>query len=96
MLILISIYAQPGAKKSEVVGWVADENGKPRLKVKIQSPPVEGAANEELLRFLKKLWKPLGLKRVHLIQGEKSREKTVQVELETEAHYEAFRKQIGL
>lgn len=45
--VLLQIWAQPGAKKTEIVG---EYNG--CLKIKIQAPPVEGAANVALLAFL--------------------------------------------
>lgn len=72
---LISIYVQPGASKNEVSG----EHDQ-RLKIKIKAPPRDGEANEGLIEFLSDL---LGVpkKRIFLIQGESSRQKTVLVEL---------------
>jgi uncharacterized protein (TIGR00251 family) len=48
------------------------------LKIKITSPPVEGKANEECVRFLADL---LGIRKsqVAIIAGHKSRQKTVAV-----------------
>lgn len=43
----IAFKAVPNASRSEVVGWVGEA-----VKVRIQSPPVDGRANEELMRFL--------------------------------------------
>lgn len=43
----LKIYLQPGAKKSEIVGQHGDS-----IKIKVQSPPVDGKANEALINFL--------------------------------------------
>ncbi len=66
---LISVHAQPGAKKSAVVGLHGES-----LKVRIAAPPVEGKANEVLTAFVAKA---LGLPRraVSIVKGESSREK---------------------
>jgi uncharacterized protein (TIGR00251 family) len=69
-IVEIEIWAQPGASKTKVAG----QHGE-RLKVQIAAPPVEGAANEELLRFLKKRLKA----QVELVQGAQSRSKTVRI-----------------
>lgn len=42
----------PNARRSEFAGWGADERGRPLLLVKLAAPPVEGRANQELVRFL--------------------------------------------
>ena len=73
--LLLRLLIQPKASKSEVIGPFGEP---PRLKVKIAAPPVDGAANEELLRFLRKT---LGvpLKNIELVRGETSKMKDVQV-----------------
>lgn len=71
--VQILIWAQPGAKKSEVVG-VHDG----ALKVKLHAPAVEGAANDELIRFLAKSLN-VSASSIEIIRGEKSRRKTVLV-----------------
>lgn len=49
------------------------------LKVRLHSPPVDGAANEELVRFLaKSLGVPL--KSVRIVSGQTSRSKIVEVD----------------
>ncbi len=48
----LTVKIQPNAKKSEIVGYEGTV-----LKIKIKAPPVEGKANEELIRFLSKEWK---------------------------------------
>jgi uncharacterized protein (TIGR00251 family) len=69
--VQISLYVQPGASKSEIVGI---HNG--MLKIKIKSPPVDGKANEEVIRFLSEIL-TVPKKNVELIKGDKSREKKV-------------------
>ena len=72
--IVIEVHIQPGAKKSEIVGVVAGA-----LKIKIQSPPVDGAANKKLIEFLAGL---LEIKKsgVEILNGEKSRKKKIVLE----------------
>jgi hypothetical protein len=49
--ITFAVHAQPRAARSAVVGAVEDA-----LKIKLAAPPVDGAANEELIRFLAQLF----------------------------------------
>lgn len=67
--VLIRVHAQPGAKKTEVVGLHGEA-----IKIRVHAPPVEGRANEELVRFLAKT---LGVARsqVSLSKGDTSRSK---------------------
>ena len=67
--VIIDIHAQPGAKRSAVVG----EHGG-RLKIAIASPPVDGKANSTLIAFLAKT---LGVSKssVSILSGETSRQK---------------------
>lgn len=69
----LSISAQPNAPKTEIKGVQEDS-----LKVKIKSPPVEGKANEELIKWLADL---LGIRRseIELISGEKGRKKVLKL-----------------
>jgi uncharacterized protein (TIGR00251 family) len=45
--VQLFLRVQPGARRSAVVGVYGE-----RLKVAIQAPPLDGRANEELLRYL--------------------------------------------
>jgi uncharacterized protein (TIGR00251 family) len=67
--VIINVYVQPRASKNEVVGLQGDE-----LKLRLTSPPVEGAANKLCREFLAKL---LGVAKgqVSLVSGDKSRHK---------------------
>ena len=71
--ICLRIYATPRSSKTEIVGL---HGSPPRLKIKIAAPPVDGAANEELLRFLSKT---LGVstQKLTLVRGESSKMKDV-------------------
>ena len=66
---LISVHAQPGAKKSAVAGLHGES-----LKIRVAAPPVEGKANAALTAFVAGA---LGLPRrsVRIVKGESSREK---------------------
>lgn len=71
--IVLKIQAQPKASRSEVMGL----HGTPsRLKIRIAAPPVDGEANEELVRFLKKLLRGPGV-RISLLKGSTSKIKEV-------------------
>ena len=70
-VVRLDVYVQPRASRSEVVGEHGDA-----VKIRLAAPPVDGAANEELLRFLAKLvGTPAG--NVSIAAGESSRRKTV-------------------
>lgn len=70
----LQIKAVPGAPRSEVCGWMGEA-----LKVKIQAPPVEGKANEALLRFLAETL-DVPPRCVSLVRGGSSRHKLVRVD----------------
>jgi uncharacterized protein (TIGR00251 family) len=63
----------PGARRSELAG-VADG----RLRVRLAAPPVEGRANEALVRYLADL---LGVRRddVTVVAGGRSRRKLLRL-----------------
>jgi len=73
--VLVRFQIQPKASRSEIVG-PHGEGENVRLKVRIAAPPVDGAANEELLSFLKKLT-GIPSSRIHLIRGDTSKMKDV-------------------
>jgi uncharacterized protein (TIGR00251 family) len=72
--VRIRLHIQPRAAGTGLAGVFGDA-----LKVRLKSPPVDGAANEELIRFLaEKLGVPRN--RVELVAGHSARRKTVRVE----------------
>jgi uncharacterized protein (TIGR00251 family) len=50
-----------------------------RIKIKLQSPPVDGKANDCLIAFLSDLF-DLSKSKIKIIRGETSREKTIHIE----------------
>jgi uncharacterized protein (TIGR00251 family) len=64
----------PRAKRSEIAGWRDDA-----LVVRLTAPPVEGAANRLLVRFLAK---ELGLRPadIEIVGGETARDKVLRLD----------------
>ena len=69
--LLLPVRAMPRASKNEIQGLLGEA-----LKVRLQAPPVEGKANQALIRFLSK---SLDLSRAQLsiATGETGRNKAV-------------------
>ncbi|HEX6560357.1 MAG TPA: DUF167 domain-containing protein [Longimicrobiales bacterium] len=72
--VRINVHVQPRASRSEVVGQHGDA-----VKVRLAAPPVEGAANEELCRFMAKTV-GVAASRVTIVAGETSRNKALEIE----------------
>jgi uncharacterized protein (TIGR00251 family) len=72
--LTLRILVQPRASRSEIVGPHGDA-----LKVRLAAPPVDGAANEELVRLLAREFK-VPRSAVTIVSGQMSRRKTVKVE----------------
>ena len=72
----------PNARKSECLGWGADERGRKLLLVKLAAPAQEGKANKELVRFLAELL-GCGRREITLLRGDTSRTKSLLVPAET-------------
>lgn len=71
--LLLSVYIQPNAKETVIVGMHND-----RLKIKIATLPVDGRANKSLCEFIaKQLSVPM--RNVSVIKGAKSRNKTLKI-----------------
>ena len=70
---IISLHVQPRASKNEIVGVVEGA-----LKVRLTSPPVEGAANKLCCEFLAKTC-GVPKRDVTILSGEKSRHKRVMI-----------------
>jgi uncharacterized protein (TIGR00251 family) len=71
--LTFTIRVVPRASKSEIVGEV---NGS--LKVRISAPPVDGAANEEVVKVLAKAF-GVAKSNVSIISGETSKTKRIRV-----------------
>lgn len=72
--ILIRLYIQPRASKNEIVGI----HGGTALKIRLTSPPVDGAANSACIEFLANI---LGIRKSHveILSGQKSRIKQIKL-----------------
>jgi uncharacterized protein (TIGR00251 family) len=70
---LLAVRVQPRASRDEVTGVQGE-----RLRLRLTAPPVEGAANRHLERYLAGLF-GVAPSRVTVIRGESSREKQVRV-----------------
>ena len=69
----LTLHIQPGAKKTECAGRHGDA-----LKIRLAAPPVDGKANEALLRYLADALK-LPRAAVTLKSGQSSRRKLVEI-----------------
>ena len=72
--VTLAVKVQPGARKSEIVGTLGQE-----LKVRVASPPVDGAANAALIDFIAKTLH-IRTARISIIRGELSRSKILKIE----------------
>jgi len=68
--LLLSLRVQPRASSDEIVG----PHGKESLKVRITAPPVDGKANQHLIKFLAKAF-GVAKGQVTLLKGETGRDK---------------------
>jgi len=77
---VLIVHVVPRATRTEVVGMHGDA-----LRVRVAAPPVDGAANEELVRFLAER---LGVPRsaIAIAAGDTSRRKRVLIEGVETAH----------
>lgn len=71
--LTLTLHIQPGAKKTEFAGLHGDA-----LKIRLAAPPVDGKANEALVKFVADT---LGLPKsaVNLKSGQTSRRKVLEV-----------------
>ncbi len=71
--LLLSVYIQPRASKNQICGILADE-----LKIRLTSPPVDGAANKLCREFVAELFKT-SKSSVTILSGETSRHKRLKI-----------------
>lgn len=72
--ITLTLHIQPGAKKTETAGLHGDA-----LKIRLAAPPVDGKANEALIKFIAEALK-LPKSAVNLKSGQTSRRKVLEVQ----------------
>ncbi len=70
---ILKVYLQPKSSKNEVVGPYRDG-----IKVKVTAPPVEGKANESLIRFLSREF-GISPSSIEMIRGHHAREKILKI-----------------
>ncbi|MCI0525223.1 MAG: DUF167 domain-containing protein [Acidobacteria bacterium] len=71
--VTFAVRVQPRASKSAITGELDGA-----LKIRLAAPPVDGEANEELIRFLAKLF-DVPRARVSIISGPTSKNKIVKI-----------------
>jgi uncharacterized protein (TIGR00251 family) len=71
---ILTVHVQPRSSRTEIVGWHGDA-----LKVRVKAPPVDGAANDELARFVAQ---EAGVARsaVRVVSGTTGRRKRISVD----------------
>ena len=72
---IITVRVIPRAKKSEISQVLADGT----IKIRLTAPPVEGKANQALVRFLADVF-DISPSNIEIISGKKGRKKVVLIE----------------
>lgn len=72
--LVLVLHVQPGAKRTGFAGTYGDA-----IRVRLAAPPVDGKANEALLRFLADAF-GVPLRSVTLLHGATSRRKQVRID----------------
>ena len=71
--LTLTLHIQPGAKKTNVAGLHGDA-----LKIRLAAPPVDGKANEALIKFVAERFR-LPKNKVTLKSGHTSRRKVLEI-----------------
>ena len=71
--IRFSAIIQPRSSKNEVTGIYNNA-----LKIRLTSPPVDGAANKACARFLSK-WLEVSSSEINIVRGQSSKNKIIEV-----------------
>jgi uncharacterized protein (TIGR00251 family) len=79
MAAFLVVRLTPRASRDEIVGWQGDE-----LRVRLRAPPVDGRANEALLRLLASRL-DVSPSSIELVSGATARVKRLRVEGLTDA-----------
>ena len=72
--VVLKVQVQPRASRDEVVGTHGEA-----LKIRIAAPPVAGAANKQLLKFLAKKLK-IARSQMNIASGTAARAKSITIE----------------
>lgn len=75
----LAVRLTPGASADRIAGWDVDAEGRPVLKVRVRARPIEGEANEALIKLLARA---LGVPKSAVViqRGGQSRTKMVGVD----------------
>lgn len=71
--LILHCHLQPKAASDAIVGIHGD-----RLKLRITAPPIDGKANEHLIKWLATLFK-VPKSNIQILQGELGRQKTLRI-----------------
>lgn len=80
--VIVNVRVIPRASKSEIVGIYDGA-----LKIRISAPPVDGAANAEIVRFLSKTF-GVSKSDVFILSGETSKNKRIKIENLSKSSFE--------
>lgn len=72
-ILTLTLHIQPGAKHTDIAGLHGEA-----LKIRLAAPPIEGRANEALLKYIAESF-GVPLRQVELKQGGQSRHKVVAI-----------------
>ena len=72
--LILSIRVQPRASRDEIVGLQGES-----LKIRITAPPVDGKANDHLLRFIARQF-GVPRQQVVLLGGDSGRDKRIRID----------------
>lgn len=79
MAEILAVRLTPRGGRDAVDGWALDADGRPYLKVRVASPPVDGAANAALLALLAKTLR-IPRSAVRLAAGDTARLKRLELD----------------
>ncbi|KFZ39258.1 hypothetical protein HR45_02400 [Shewanella mangrovi] len=72
--LLLRVYVQPKASRDQWCGLHGDE-----VKLAITAPPVDGKANQHIVKLLAKAFK-VAKSQVHIVKGELGRHKQIRID----------------
>lgn len=85
--LFVHVYLQPRASHDQVVGVMTcpghSQNQEECLKIRLTAPPLEGRANQHLIKFLARRFK-VPEQRVIMTHGEQSRKKWLRIDNPTD------------
>lgn len=88
-VLRLPVQVSPNARQSEVAGEVEGV-----LRIRLQAQPIEGRANQELIRFLAERLR-LPKSAVTVVQGASSRRKTLELRFAEEISLQEVKARLG-